>query len=317
MPTVITEPKAFAQFTIEHPWLTKKLIGWARPTDRDSRQILTFAEQATMVESYLQDFVFDRSLDKTQRDARLNNWVGKLSDVERKTLGKFFDISVDLLAVGEEHRDWYFDRGEDYIVLQEPVSECHRYGNELIGVTTTNSYGAQILNTDRMLIVDVDLRSDSSKPVIITDEKYALQTLAYAAVMTKTNWRVYRTAAGLRYFEVSRPFDPTSALTRQLQHLLYTDPLYVTLCRRQETFRARLTPKPWRSGLCHKGSNADYLSNALIEDAETEAVCSFISIVGKRSILPMFATMVDYHDAYTKATPKHRNPKLQLQYKLT
>lgn len=166
-----------------------------------------------------------------------------------------------------------------------------------------------------MLIIDVDLRSDSLKPVIITDEKYALAALQYASEITKTNWRVYRTAAGLRYFEVSRQFDPASQQTWQLQQLLYTDPLYVTLCRRQETFRARLTPKPWRSELCWKGSNAEYLEDERNSDDEAEAVCELISIVGSDRKYPMFAKLIEYHDIITKATPKHRNSKYQ--YKLT
>lgn len=311
MTTIINEPKSFAEFTLKHPWLTKKLINWARP-EYTSRPI-GFSEQAEMVEAYLHDFVFDRSLDRSEVDRRLSNWTSKLSDVERKTLGQFFNISFDLLSVDESHQLWYFDRGEDYIVLPEPVTECHRYKGELIGVTTTNSYGAQILNTDRMLIIDVDLSSDSIKPVIIADETYALKTLEYAAEITNTNWRVYRTARGLRYLEVSHPFDPTSEATSRIQRLVYADPLYVTLCRRQDTFRARLTPKPWRSGLDGKGSHVEYYQDCLNSDGKGEAVCDFVSIVGKKSILPMFKKLVEYHDVVTKATPAIRHEKFEYE----
>ena len=44
------------------------------------------------------------------------------------------------------------------------------------------------------------------------------------------------------------PADPNAVSTIEMMEALGADPLYVRLCRAQECFRARLTPKPWRVG---------------------------------------------------------------------
>jgi len=43
-------------------------------------------------------------------------------------------------------------------------------------------------------------------------------------------------------------FKPGSAEAEKLMTQLDADPPFVRLCRAQESFRARLTPKPWRCG---------------------------------------------------------------------
>ena len=58
--------------------------------------------------------------------------------------------------------------------------------------------------------------------------------------------RLYRTANGFRCLVTSGTWDPMAAETTRLLEELGSDPLYVTLCRGQECFRARLSPKPWR-----------------------------------------------------------------------
>jgi hypothetical protein len=60
--------------------------------------------------------------------------------------------------------------------------------------------------------------------------------------------RLYRTAAGFRCLVTSRVYEPTSDEAIGLLRELGCDPLYVALCRSQECFRARLTPKYWRCG---------------------------------------------------------------------
>ncbi|HEU4679594.1 MAG TPA: hypothetical protein VFS35_08750, partial [Terrimicrobiaceae bacterium] len=59
---------------------------------------------------------------------------------------------------------------------------------------------------------------------------------------------IYQTAGGLRVILADRTVDPSSEEAIRLLEHLGSDPLYVRLCRNQKSFRARLTPKPWRCG---------------------------------------------------------------------
>ena len=59
---------------------------------------------------------------------------------------------------------------------------------------------------------------------------------------------LYRTAGGLRALVTHELFKPSDGPTLDVLDTLGCDPLYVRLCKTQECFRARLTPKPWRCG---------------------------------------------------------------------
>ena len=61
--------------------------------------------------------------------------------------------------------------------------------------------------------------------------------------------RIYRTPAGLRLLAMHRLFDPNEAAVGTLFDALGVDPSYARMCRRQSCFRARLTAKPWRTGM--------------------------------------------------------------------
>jgi len=60
--------------------------------------------------------------------------------------------------------------------------------------------------------------------------------------------RVYRTAAGLRVIVTGAAAPPSSDRARALLTELGSDPLDVELCATHDSYRARLTPKPFRLG---------------------------------------------------------------------
>jgi hypothetical protein len=64
-------------------------------------------------------------------------------------------------------------------------------------------------------------------------------------------WRValYRTPAGFRVLALHAVFDPQSAEVAACFAALQADRVYVTMCRNQNCFRARVSPKPWRMGI--------------------------------------------------------------------
>lgn len=88
-----------------------------------------------------------------------------------------------------------------------------------------------------------------------TARRGGLEAAALAKVEAWTDahpdWhlRAYRTPAGLRLLAMQQTFAPQDAVLREFFPALPTDGLYVSMCRMQQCFRARLTPKPWRIGM--------------------------------------------------------------------
>ncbi len=72
---------------------------------------------------------------------------------------------------------------------------------------------------------------------------------AFAAAHPDWKLRVYRTPAGFRVLALHRTFAPDSPEVAELFAALKCDPVYVQMCRRQQCFRARVSPKPWRIGI--------------------------------------------------------------------
>ena len=58
--------------------------------------------------------------------------------------------------------------------------------------------------------------------------------------------RAYRTRHGFRLLVSGADAHPASERARTLMAEMRSDPLYMLLCRVHDTYRARLTPKPWR-----------------------------------------------------------------------
>ena len=58
--------------------------------------------------------------------------------------------------------------------------------------------------------------------------------------------RTYRTRNGFRLLITGSGAAPSSERARELMEQVHSDELYMILCRVHDTYRARLTPKPWR-----------------------------------------------------------------------
>lgn len=65
------------------------------------------------------------------------------------------------------------------------------------------------------------------------------------------HWRIrlYRTPAGFRLLFLHRTFDPRSSEAADFFKATGTDPQFASMCRVQNCFRARVSPKPWRTGM--------------------------------------------------------------------
>jgi hypothetical protein len=128
-------------------------------------------------------------------------------------------------------------------------------------IVTRNAYGALVLNAARVMFIDIDFdpkakpaglaglfRLGGKAPAPSPVEAHLARIEEWARRNPQLSLRVYRTAGGLRGLITNELFEPTDRASTEILQSLNSDPLYVRLCRVQECFRARLTPKPWRCG---------------------------------------------------------------------
>jgi hypothetical protein len=107
-------------------------------------------------------------------------------------------------------------------------------------------------------------------------------------------------------------FDPASDEVATLLGELGCDPLYVRLCRSQQSFRARLTPKPWRCGAApapsrfpHETPQREAAFQQWLRDydacCERYAVCDPLPGVGDDFVNADVAPVVGLHDEATRS----------------
>jgi hypothetical protein len=223
-----------------------------------------------------------------------------------------------------KHGGYYPNRPFREPVLQEIKNDA----GELAAVITRNSYGCLVLNTARVMFVDVDLPEPKAPGLFArlfgktsTEAPPLTEAGAIAKVenWTRSNsdwgWRIYRTRAGLRLLATHALFDPEAAASNGVFDALGADPLYHKLCQTQKCFRARLTPKPWRCALVRKPERWPFL------DARAEkgfqkweaqyqsmsfnwATCELVKKIGNEEIHPAIQPILKIHDELTKVESK-------------
>ena len=188
-------------------------------------------------------------------------------------------------------------------------------------VVTRNVYGAEVLNTRDLMFVDID--QPDQQPGAIASGIRALfgkATLAPAipakiqsvAERNNVTGRAYKTAGGYRLLITSSSFTPGDGRAEDLLRQFDSDPLYIRLCRMQESFRARLTPKPWRCGLPVppvmfpfetpvEQSRFDAWERSYSATAGSFATCHYLGNFGSSPVASGFEELVRYHDQETKA----------------
>jgi len=125
--------------------------------------------------------------------------------------------------------------------------------------------------------------------------------------------RVYRTFAGLRYLVTHAPFSPQDPEVQAAMAALGADPQYIRLCQVQKSFRARLTPKPWRIGVPNPPTGFPFESAAAEQAmrqwesryalaSEGRATCHFVEELGGGAEHPDIAPLRALHDEQTRAT---------------
>lgn len=212
----------------------------------------------------------------------------------------------------------YPDRALREEIVQD-LKECK-------AVISRNSYGSLVLNTADVMFVDVDFEpagegpgwfarlfgAKSPAPISAID-----QVLSDAERWLKPNstwgFRIYLTKAGARLIATHALIEPNSSVAQQAFEALKCDPLYRRLCQTQKSFRARLTPKPWRCNSVAAPVRwpfenqeaqqrfAEWQESYQVEMANY-ATCKFIKEIGSSSEVMQIAKLVELHDKLTKAS---------------
>ncbi len=191
---------------------------------------------------------------------------------------------------------------------------------ELSAVVTRNRYGALVLNTARLLFLDVDLPAVSLRQRLrrlfsarsADPAEVALATLREALRRYgRATFRLYGTAAGLRAIAVDREFDPAGQDAQELMQRTGTDRSFMRLCVAQRSFRARLTPKPWRCD-CSLPPGAHPRVDAALRQGFADwvcayeaaskgyATCRYIETVGSGSPRRQSEELIRVHDRLTR-----------------
>jgi hypothetical protein len=223
------------------------------------------------------------------------------------------------------HGGYYPNRPFREQILEAVKNES----SDVCAVITRNSYGCRVLNTARIMFVDIDLpesrppvgliRRLFGKPEIAAPANRDKEAMERIENWTRSNsewgWRIYRTRSGLRLLATHALVDADSDTAKGVFESLGADPLYRKLCETQKCFRARLTPKPWRCGLRRKPERWPWLDagqetrfqrwEAQYQSCSTSwATCEFIRQIGNPMIHAEVQPILKLHDSKTRAESK-------------
>jgi hypothetical protein len=239
-----------------------------------------------------------------------------VAEAQHRADARALQLAQKLAAHEKLNRYAYGDRALREEIRQVITSHS---GKEL-AIVTRNGYGALVLNAAQAMFIDIDFPEkglgDGAAASVRRlfggaspnpEEAYTQQIAAWAAHRPDLGLRVYRTFGGLRCLVTNVPFDPAQADAQAILRDLKSDPLYVRLCRAQECFRARLTPKPWRCGITQQPPRYPW-PDLSVETrfrqweqryeatSKQYTVCRLIKEIGPREVHPEIAPVLDLHD---------------------
>ncbi|HEU0299414.1 MAG TPA: hypothetical protein VFR37_08175 [Longimicrobium sp.] len=156
--------------------------------------------------------------------------------------------------------------------------------------------------------------STPTPPPTPTDPASAALGRLRAWISAHPDWRVrvYRTHSGLRYLVTHAIFTPQDPQVQAAMTSLGADPQYVRLCQAQKSFRARLTPKPWRVGMenppvsfpyegqAEEGAMREWASR-YDRASQGRATCQLVEELGSGTEHPEVAPLRALHDEHTRA----------------
>jgi hypothetical protein len=252
---------------------------------------------------------------------KLSSWQWSDSSTDQATQSALARVKelVERVTRGETlNRYSYGERP----LREETIQSISASGRKELGVITRNAYGALVMNATGVMFVDIDfqnevptarlsaqLRKLSGKPAPSQEEREVEEVREWAAKNPDLGIRLYRTYGGLRGVITNELFDPKDEVAQGILRDLNSDSLYVKLCKDQECFRARLSPKPWRCGMEKPPSRFPW------QDAQCESeyrsweekyktassrydVCRVITQIGSTEVHPDVESILSVHDRW-------------------
>ncbi|MCW7753759.1 hypothetical protein OOT00_07165 [Desulfobotulus sp. H1] len=225
------------------------------------------------------------------------------------------------------------DRYEYHDVpVKEEILRQITHDGKTIALITRNRYGAEVLNCNQVLFVDVDFpkarplgfwaalgglfrkqKNRNSHDALIHETTQGV--ISWSDRNSDHGFRLYRTKEGLRLLFTDRLHDPISPQTEALLKELHADPLYGVLTRKQQCFRARLTSKPWRCNCPNppsafpwedKEKEKEYRDWQLIYEKKNTGfrTCEFVGEFGKKNMVSQARSIMEIHDRETGVRKK-------------
>jgi hypothetical protein len=184
-------------------------------------------------------------------------------------------------------------------------------------VVTRNRYGAPVLNARALAMIDIDLPEAGPRGLAFWKKPAdpAEEAMGKVRDWHKRNpraaLRVYRTPKGLRVLRTDEEVPADSAEGERLLAELCNDKLYIALCKRQQCFRARLGPKPWRAQVSlppgqfpREGNAQAQFASWLVEYELANAsfaACRFVEALGEDQVAGTLRRLVSTHDELSGA----------------
>ena len=235
----------------------------------------------------------------------------------------------------------------DRPVREEIKQSITTHDGREVGIITRNPYGALVLNSANAMFIDIDLEQNAPpqdqqqspaldlneianslvsgfkslfgggqqqpaqpppRPAPLSRADSCIQRIEDVARRhPDLDIRIYRTFAGFRCLITNYTFDPSNVVTTDILRDIGADPLYMKLCRTQDSFRARLTAKPWRCGAhrppsrfpwADRGQEATYRNweQQYQSIASRYATCKLVKQIGGGRVHPDVAPILGTHD---------------------
>ena len=209
--------------------------------------------------------------------------------------------------------------------IREETVEQFADDQETYAVISRNSYGCLVLNTSDVFFADVDKPYQGKLSQFIAwftglfgkrkaeepdfEDRLVQKIKTLVEQDRQMGLRVYRTLHGYRILLTSQTVPASEAKSIELLEKLGSDKLYVSLCRSQDCYRARLTPKAWRCGADKPTLRFPFTSpetEQLYRQWEKRyasiagdfATCALIGDFGSTQIHPRVAAVAKLHDVY-------------------
>ena len=150
-------------------------------------------------------------------------------------------------------------------------------------------------------------------------EKIALQTIKKVSKLDPgLHLRVYKTPMGFRVLVMNRTFSPRQNTTIKLLNKFCSDRIYTLMCKNQNCFRARITPKPWRIDMDrlrpvpgvwpvkkkHMEKRKKWVDE-YIKKSQHYSSCHFVMQLGSNTVSPEVEYIRKLHDEYCKVDMKN------------